>query len=311
MYAALLSKAYPDIAEYELLTLGKIKKYTRQDELILFNRKFAFSRLAYTKNIFQVILQIPCDSVQKTIPSLNLQAYYHGSYAARIIRMNGAAHILHEQELGALLWQCLVKPNVDLDHPKTTFTLIITKQSAFLTIPVWTNTEDFEARKMHNLPEPHPTSMHPRLARCLVNILGTQSFLDPFCGAGGLLIEGRKLRLTVTGSDIDPIMIRRAEKNLAHFDLNATLSVADALTIKKRTRGIVTDLPYGRNSKITKGIYKKFFIHAQQLTTRMVVSLPSTIKTGLLLKGTRWKIDKEFTVYLHKTLSKHVLVMHA
>jgi tRNA (guanine10-N2)-dimethyltransferase len=309
MYLSLLSQEHPDIALYELLSLGKITLFQQQEHFVLFKKKFNFSRLTFTKNIFQVIQSIPHDSLRETVSSLNLKPYYHGSYAARILHAKDAPSLLTEQEFGSLLWQTFPRPVVDLDHPKTQFTLIITKKTAFLTTLIWTNQERFEQRKMHNLPEPHPTGMHPRLARGLINLLGASSFLDPFCGAGGILIEGKLLGLKVTGSDIDPIMIRRAEKNLAHYGLKAALSVRDATTLKKRCAGIVTDLPYGKNSIISKGLYRAFFLHAEHLTKRMVVALPSTTRTNPLIKGTGWKIDKKFTVYIHKTLSKRILIL--
>src|SRR3989442_13341459 len=50
----------------------------------------------------------------------------------------------------------------------------------------------------------HPSTMPPKLARCLANlseVKEAQTFLDPFCGAGGIAIETRLLGCTVAASD--------------------------------------------------------------------------------------------------------------
>lgn len=62
----------------------------------------------------------------------------------------------------------------------------------------------------------YPARMHPATARALVSLcFETQSVeprlvLDPFCGSGTTLVEGRALGLDVIGSDLNPLAVRIA-----------------------------------------------------------------------------------------------------
>ena len=85
--------------------------------------------------------------------------------------------------------------------------------------------ENFEQRKAQNRPEHHPSSLHPKLARALINLTQTtSSILDPMCGSGGILIEAGLMKLKPIGYDIDQIQINRSRINLSHFKIkNYTL----------------------------------------------------------------------------------------
>ncbi|MFH1916692.1 MAG: hypothetical protein ABIJ21_05485 [Nanoarchaeota archaeon] len=311
MYLAILSKENPELSAYEAISLGKLKSFKREEELILFSKPFPFQHLAYTRQVAKVIMTCAFSKLHDCISRANLQKYYKGSYAARIIKTSKATFSLTEKELGSLIWNRLKQPRVDLEHPKTTYLLVISKRHAHLCLPIWENNEDFNARKSHLLPAPHPTGMHPRLARALVNILGTKSFLDPFCGAGGLLIEGGLLGIKAKGSDIDPIQVRRARINLDSIGLHhIPVSVGDATQLSRRAAGIVTDLPYGKNTRSldAKGTYNAFLQKASQKTCRMVIVFPSSIKP-LIPPG--FHVEKTFTYYLHRSLSKRIVILAA
>ena len=68
----------------------------------------------------------------------------------------------------------------------------------------------FEERKVQHRPFFSPISLHPKLARVLVNISAIkrdETLLDPFCGTGGILIEAGLIGAKVIGSDIEEKMI--------------------------------------------------------------------------------------------------------
>ena len=63
-------------------------------------------------------------------------------------------------------------------------------------------------------------SMPPRLARILVNLSGitkSEVLLDPFCGAGTILLEAIDLRYNIIGIDIKPEQISKANSNIKWF----------------------------------------------------------------------------------------------
>lgn len=62
----------------------------------------------------------------------------------------------------------------------------------------------------------YPARMHPATARALVELcfeteeVEPRSVLDPFCGSGTTLVEGRAAGLDVLGSDLNPLAVRIA-----------------------------------------------------------------------------------------------------
>ncbi|MBW2963361.1 methyltransferase domain-containing protein [Candidatus Woesearchaeota archaeon] len=176
----------------------------------------------------------------------------------------------------------------------------------------------FLSRRAHLLPAGHPTSLHPKLARALVNLTGAKSgeiVLDPFCGAGGILIEAGLIGYKVVGFDIDQIMLKRAKINLDYVGVkDCQLKLKDATTINKHYDYIVTDLPYGRNSKLSEkdllGLYLKFFKVLKKIRVkRAIVGLPDFVDYSKLIKKAGLKVKKEFSWYLHKSLTKKIILI--
>jgi len=109
----------------------------------------------------------------------------------------------------------------------------------------------FESRKAQHRPFFHPTSLHPKLARALVNLARVRAgdtVLDPFCGTGGILIEAGLMDLKVEGVDANERAAEGCRKNLKHYKLVGKVTQGDALKIKGKFKAVVTDAPYGRGS---------------------------------------------------------------
>ena len=173
----------------------------------------------------------------------------------------------------------------------------------------------FQQRRAHLLPAGHPAMTHPRLARAMVNLSGARKeILDPFCGAGGILLEAGLCGLQGVGFDIDDTMLKRAKKNLDAFGIkNYCLKKHDATLFSGHYEAVVTDLPYGKSTKVTDALerlYASFFKNVtKNKIEKMVVGFPDFVDyTGLINKA-GLKIEKEFTYYLHKSLSKKIVVI--
>ena len=117
--------------------------------------------------------------------------------------------------------------------------------------------KDFESRKAHHRPFFRPISLHPRVSRALVNLTkAKREILDPFMGAGGILMEAGLLGLKVYGVDIRPEMVEGAEMNLRHYGItDYELRLGDATKLEelfpdKRFEAIATDPPYGTSATL-------------------------------------------------------------
>jgi 23S rRNA G2445 N2-methylase RlmL len=93
-----------------------------------------------------------------------------------------------------------------------------------------------------------PGSLHPPLARALAHLAG-EPFVDPFCGAGTIPIEGRLAGLATRGSDIDPRAIEDARRNAV--GLSVPFRVADAAELGP-VDCLVTNPPWARRSLLQR-----------------------------------------------------------
>lgn len=72
----------------------------------------------------------------------------------------------------------------------------------------------------------YPARMHPATARALVELcfetehVQPRVVLDPFCGSGTTLVEGRAAGLDVIGSDLNPLAVRIASAKVWKADLS-------------------------------------------------------------------------------------------
>jgi len=174
---------------------------------------------------------------------------------------------------------------------------------------------DYESRKPQDRPFFHPTSMHPKLARALVNlsrVLPGETLLDPFCGTGGILIEAGLCGLEPVGWDIDQDMIDGCRKNLDHYGLEARLEKKDAVSeAGEELDAIATDPPYGRSSyssKKTSDLFEDFVENAYRMlagTGRLVLMSPDELEydTG------GFKVVDVFRVRMHKSLTRRITVL--
>jgi len=106
-------------------------------------------------------------------------------------------------------------------------------------------------------------------------------------------------------------MIKRAKLNFQNEESkeHITLHEMDALNWKESAECVVTDLPYGKSSKLDSPISQllnKFLAHYNTLTKKMVLCFP---------EGTEYTIPKnwtklyDFKIYIHKSLTRNIIVL--
>jgi putative methyltransferase (TIGR01177 family) len=199
----------------------------------------------------------------------------------------------------------------DMHFPDLEF-VILNASKTFFGIKIHTNLNDFEKRKAHLRPILHPTAINPALARAMINLAGAKKeILDPFCGMGGILLEASLIGLNATGIDIAPLMIKRAKLNFQNEACKDKISLheLDALNWKLKAECIVTDLPYGKSSKLNSSItdlIENFLVHYSTLTKKIVLCFP---KGTIYAFPKNWKVLYEFEIYIHKSLTRNILVL--
>ena len=179
---------------------------------------------------------------------------------------------------------------------------------------------DYNKRRPQHRPYFHPTSMHPKLARTLVNLSRAKkgsTVIDPFCGTGGILIEAGLMGMNLRGSDIDSRMVAGCKKNLESYSLFGEITKANALDISSQYTGldaIVTDPPYARCSYVSEGradlggFYETFLTSARKALKPegiLVMMIPRQYQ----VRFTGYDLLSEHYIRVHKSLTRRIVVL--
>jgi putative methyltransferase (TIGR01177 family) len=291
------------------------KKGRLHDNLFMLDASEPIAYLAFTRAIYLVLFET--SDLNRVAPRFPWHQHIDSPFA---IEGNG---IVDEKGFAAYPWRALEtagkEASVDLKHPQTTIALFKindkkNEDEARIVVAkkLWENNDHFFDRRPHLRPRNHPTGLNPKLARAMVNLTGNaEQILDPFCGAGGILLEGALAQRKMTGIDIDPVQISRAEENLSHFNVAATLSLGDATQLAPLGSfdAIVTDLPLGKNAilKEAEATFTAFFKEAATVTTKMVVAID--VDFPLEKYFNEWTEQARFDWFIHKGMTKRLFLL--
>ncbi len=168
----------------------------------------------------------------------------------------------------------------------------------------------------------HPSAIFPKLSRALVNLSGAQpgeTFLDPFCGTGSLLIEASIVGADPIGIDIARKMVRGARRNALKY-AQPWLGIvrADAMRIPIReVSAVATDIPYGRASSAggleSSEILRSLVEEAPEVLPagrKLVVMHPKSLEVAPLAKEAGGlRVEQELEIYMHRTLTRTITVL--
>jgi|SRR3989338_778714 len=348
-YIFFLSGDYIDLGKEEVLSLFYIKDFKLLNNLLIVDLKNnekdikkLSNRLALTKKICKLLFECNINDLINSMEKFDWNSVYKNNFCLRInnnkkLKNHKQAEFL-KKNLAKYIWRSLKNPKVNLEDPKTKIELFFANDKAYCGLMIFENKEDFESRKAHLRPFPHPSSLHPRVARAVVNlseIKENEILLDPFCGTGGFLIEAGLMDIKTIGCDINKIMIKGCIENLKHYKIKKyKIENQNALKINGKFDYVITDLPYGLNSnaiirydkndwkkyrlnlKIQKKNFKKnlenfylLFLKAlrKKLRKKAVIIFPSYVNYKKLLKNSKFKIEKEFEQYIHRSLTRKIV----
>ena len=310
MKLLLLSKENIPLARGEAEAL--LGKGTLDENILLINTNKTTDRLACTRLIANVLFETTEKALEKAITSFNWNKIIKKTFAV-YFREDEAISQSLSREYGGIIYDELTKPEVNLSNPDSKILIFKTKNKIYVTLLEWENEENSTERSSKLWPSQRPITMKPKITRACVNLTGaTKSIYDPMCGTGGFLIEAGLMGLKVTGSDNDDEMIKCSETNLKYYKIkNFKLFVKDGLKITKDYDYIITDMPYGKNTKdISDDLYPKFIkVLEKHVKKRAVLIFPDFANVEKLLKKSKLKIKAKYSHYLHKSLSREIFVM--
>lgn len=227
-----------------------------------------------------------------------------------------------EGEIGRIISGKIKGVRVNLVNPDRCFFGLLTDSVLIFGVKLAeASPKRFVERMPAKRPFLHPSTMSPKLARCMVNLARAKPgslVLDPFCGAGSILLEAGHMGCRVLGSDVKAVMVRGSLSNLEYFRIPfAGLIVGDARRLPfKAVDCIVSDPPYGRASS-TLGLSTKELV--SDFLSNVMDVLPKGGYVSLsLLGGLNWRevaldFGYEFVeghfVREHKSLTREILII--
>jgi len=172
----------------------------------------------------------------------------------------------------------------------------------------YTRNDDSWKNRKHK-PYNYSHAFDVKLAKTIINIAIGNNFnlkvIDPCCGIGTVVIEGRIIGADITGYELNPLIAEHCNENLKHFGLKGDVHNQDMLEITDDYDVAILDIPYGhfsltsieeQTSLISKSrdIAKKVIIISMEEISSLILS------TSLIIKET-CKITKSnaFSRYLY------------
>ena len=195
---------------------------------------------------------------------------------------------------------------VKLENPNITIYLIFTNKENFFGFSKQVK-EKSRPKKIKS----YPHELDWKLTRVMINLIGLkqgETVCDPFCGAGTTLLEAESMGIHAIGIDFDKKMFEATKDNLKMNGYKSKIFNSDfqeLVKISEKFDGIVTDLPYGKNTKISE--------KPEEILKRFISILPKKKKIAIMYKkelGDNLKLNglKKYQIYKHKSLTRTILI---
>ncbi len=295
MFFARLRGNIKNLSVFELKQFTDIQKNI-DNKYVLFNKKFDFSRLAYTNFICELV------ATGETIEDIiEMSKEYFKDKYFKEFRISGCKKYFNV--LGNV-----INGKVNLKNPKYVFYVTDTKPILFGRLVWKIDPNEYERRFVRSFYR--ASNLKPDLARLMVNLSLVnpgETLIDPFCGTGSILIEAASLGVKSYGIEIDEEIYEGCLDNLFVLGYDDLCNVynADAFNFDYKTYDVlVTDLPYGRCSSL-KGRKREDFIERlpeifKHIRKRKVVMYNQDISDIWdLVDMEKYKVHGKLTRYIH------------
>ena len=244
-----LSGEHPTLPFAEAECIGRIIEKGMQVAVVECDDRDAAGRLAMTHCVISYLGQCPADAgrFKEMLDSLAVTSDL--PFACRVKKIQDTT--IPESQLD--LERCMgahIKGKVSLKNPQREYRAIFSGTTCYFGEVLYKlDRGSYEYRNPMRRAFFHPGVMMPILARTLVNIAqGKENdlLLDPFCGTGGILLEGLMLNMRTIGTDMDIAMLKGCLSNLPQTEVlkvdSTKLPITDC-----SVDTIATDLPYGQS----------------------------------------------------------------
>jgi len=266
-------------------------------------------------------------SIEKAITETDLSSFLEcgDSFSVRVVKAGAVPDKRSSEALEAFVGKTINQNvhNISVDLVKPTKTLLGVVHGGYFILGLETyrrQAGSFASRRPRKRPIFHPSTMPPKLARCMVNLARPKRgdvVLDPFCGVGGLLVESSLIGCRTLGCDIGLKKIQGSLTNLRYFGLEPSgMILADARVLPfGKVQAIVTDPPYGTaastHGSTTEGLFRQFLDEAHEIISAggcMCIGSPKKLEIDSLGKDAGLDLVEAHEIYVHRSLTREIAV---
>jgi len=307
-----LSKDYLELATDEIIAIAKMydrfSKVKIINNLVIIQSKTNWRDISKRASFVKVSGQILRKMSGLFLDEGNFEILKNAkTFVCRIINLSSNQFNVPELEnsMGDMISK-FSHAKVKMENPDITVYLIFTNKENFFGFSKITKQKP-RPRKVKT----YPHELDWKLTRVMINLTGLKSgetVCDPFCGTGTTLLEAESMGIHAIGMDFDEKMFEIAKKNIKINNYKSEVLNTDfqeMLKIPEKYDGIVTDLPYGQNSKITE--------KPEEILKRFISVIPKKKKIAIMYKkefGDNLKLKglKKYQIYRHKSLTRTILI---
>ena len=146
-----------------------------------------------------------------------------------------------------------INGNFSFDNPNVEF--VITKiEGKWIFGKLENNPNTWMQRRKK--PYSYSHSLNVKVAKAVLNIAIENNFklkvIDPCCGIGTVVTEGRAMGIDIKGYEIVPLVKQHCNVNLNHFGYTPDVTKTNMLETTKHFDVAILDLPYGHTSVISQ-----------------------------------------------------------
>ncbi|WP_067051579.1 methyltransferase domain-containing protein [Methanofollis ethanolicus] len=310
-----LSGEHPTLPFAELECVGRITDRHPQIAVAECPDPAATARLALTHTVMEYLGE--CAPTAPALAALldDLALSTDRPFAARVKVIPGPGEYPSQLDLERLIGSHIKGP-VSLRSPEVIYRAVISGDRCYFgRIILGGLRSTYESRGPATRPFFHPGVMMPRMARTMVNLSllsPGEVMCDPFCGTGGMLLEGEMIGVRAVGSDFDPLMIRGSRLNVPA----AALMLADATALPLRSSSVdavVTDFPYGQSVCIKAETLNKLYEGALTEVRRVLKdgkrAVVITHRDIRPIAGQYFTVLQFHEQRVHKSLTRRVMVL--
>jgi tRNA (guanine10-N2)-dimethyltransferase len=251
------------------LEIKSLFGYIPQNKFFITNRFIHPSRSIFIKNC--IVTSHVASSLEALYQAIQNDTLFNNDYKIRFIKFDGN-NVHYKERLEAIRKiGFAIEGDFALQNPKNEFG--VTKIDELWFFGQFIKHEPTYLERKQK-PFNYSYALDHQIARSLINIaVGNDNKLkvvDPCCGIGTVLIEGRELGVNIKGFDINPQVVDKCNRNLKYFGYNNDVEIKDIVDLNEFYDVAIVDLPYGKFSTTTLEEQNLIIEHARRIARKAI-----------------------------------------